>query len=417
MPTEATSAAFTETFDRIDRSLWYICDFTMEGDWIDTAWEADNITLDAGRMRLELNTQDRDGKDYTGAEIQTTAALGYGSYSVRMQASGEAGVNSNFFTYTGPWFGDAWNEIDIEILGSDPTQVWLAYHSAGGSYGKVIDLGFDASQGLHDYSFVWEPNSIRWYVDGSLVHQVVNPALAVPDTPGKLMMNIWTGLPDWMGTPDFADATASVYDSVSFTPWDGDYSHALPHLRGTRGDDRLVGTPLPEAVSARAGDDTVVGAEGLDLLRGQRGRDFLHGRAGDDALKGGAGRDVLKGGAGADVLEGSGGRDVLCGGSGADTFVFGAPKHSATGAPDRIRDWDDADVIDLSGIDADRRSAEDDAFVLLPGEVHSGDGGTLRIYHANGDTFIGGDVTGDGRDDIAIRLDGHVELTAQDFVL
>lgn len=217
-----------EDFNSLDSSFWYVSDFTMQDSWQQTAWEADNIVFSDGLMTMELNNIDRDGKEYTGSEIQSNDTFGYGTYTVQMQASGEAGVNSNFFTYTGPYFGNETNEIDIEILGSDPTQVWLAYHVAEGSHSVTVDLGFDASLDIHEYSFVWEPNSISWYVDGVLVYEVVNPDLEVPDTPSKMYMNLWAGLPEWMGTTTFTDATTSVYDQVTFTPWDGVYTYSLP---------------------------------------------------------------------------------------------------------------------------------------------------------------------------------------------
>lgn len=224
--TTTVTTGFTETFDSIDQTIWYLSDFTVDGAWLNTAWEADNISQADGTVTLTLDTTDRDGKEYTGAEIQSNDVYGYGRYEVTMQASGEAGVNSNFFTYTGPYFGNAWNEIDFEFLGKDPTKVWVNYHSAEGHYdGQWIDLGFDASTSMHDYAFVWEPNSIQWYVDGVLIHEVVNPGLAVPDTSGKIYMNIWAGSEEWLGTPTFEGSTAAIYSEVSFLSWDGVYTH------------------------------------------------------------------------------------------------------------------------------------------------------------------------------------------------
>ena len=51
----------------------------------------------------------------------------------------------------------------------------------------------------------------------------------------------------------------------------------------------------------------------------------------------------MKGGNGNDVLTGGGGRDMLSGGNGLDRFVF-----TKKAGSDRITDFEDGDVIDLS---------------------------------------------------------------------
>lgn len=220
---------FRDTFDALDRSFWYISDYTNAENWINTAWDPANATVSGGDLSLGLDTTDQDGKSYTGAEIQSNGFYGYGRYDVTMQASGDTGVNSNFFTYTGPSFGDAWNEIDFEFLGKDPTKVSLTYHTADGSdVEHWVDLGFDASAGFHAYSIIWEPNSIQWLADGNVLYEVQNPALAVPDTAGKFMMNIWTGMEGWLGTPTFTDPASAIYSDVSYTPWNGAYTYAPP---------------------------------------------------------------------------------------------------------------------------------------------------------------------------------------------
>ena len=73
---------------------------------------------------------------------------------------------------------------------------------------------------------------------------------------------------------------------------------------GSRGNDTLIGTDLPEAIN------------------GKNGRDLLLGLGGNDTLKGGNGRDTLDGGAGNDRLTGGKGNDRLTGGDGRDVFIF-----------------------------------------------------------------------------------------------
>ena len=104
-------------------------------------------------------------------------------------------------------------------------------------------------------------------------------------------------------------------------------------MNGTRGNDRLHGTPRDDMISGGKGRDMLWGAGGNDVLRGGSGDDRLDGGAGNDYLEGGSGNDKLKGGSGVDLLQGGGGNDqltdtsgngVLDGGSGNDTLTEGS---------------------------------------------------------------------------------------------
>lgn len=113
-------------------------------------------------------------------------------------------------------------------------------------------------------------------------------------------------------------------------------------IRGTTGNDVLVGTDGPDVilafdgndkieagagkdvVCAGSGKDRVYGGANDDVLLGGAGEDIISGDRGDDVLRGGAGSDVLSGGKGRDVLHGDGGDDGLYGGGGADTLSGGA---------------------------------------------------------------------------------------------
>jgi hypothetical protein len=58
-------------------------------------------------------------------------------------------------------------------------------------------------------------------------------------------------------------------------------------VRGTRGDDTLVGTPRTDVIRAFEGDDNVYGGQGDDRLYGGAGKDHLWGGDGDDLIIGG----------------------------------------------------------------------------------------------------------------------------------
>ncbi len=155
------------------------------------------------------------------------------------------------------------------------------------------------------------------------------------------------------------------------------------------------------------GNDRLVGRSGDDLVHGGRGKDIVIGRGGDDVLKGGGSKDTLNGGAGA---------DLLTGGKGADSFVFSAAKQARG---DTIADFrpGQGDIIDLRKIDADPITKGNQNFVLIGDAAFSGTAGELRSWTAKGDTYVAGDINGDGSADFKITLDGKLTLTDGDFLL
>jgi hypothetical protein len=162
------------------------------------------------------------------------------------------------------------------------------------------------------------------------------------------------------------------------------------------GDDDAIAGRIFNLGSAKA--DSAELAE-AGTFAGFGGHDRAVGGSGADALLGGRGADTLSGGAGADTVAGGRGRDVLEGGDGADVFVFA---QSSLGRIDVVRDFEAADMIDLSGVDADAGQNGDQAFRFVGADAFSGAAGELR-YHGG---RLSGDVDGDGHADLRIDVDG-----------
>jgi Ca2+-binding RTX toxin-like protein len=135
----------------------------------------------------------------------------------------------------------------------------------------------------------------------------------------------------------------------------------------------------------------------------------LIGNSGDNRLDGKAGNDKLIGGSGADSLHG---------GTGADSFIFRKILDSILTARDKIYDFSrvGGDKIDLSAIDAATTDEGDQAFTFIGTNLFSRTAGELR-YVKQSDTYIYGDVNGDGVIDFSIRLDDAIDMRATDFVL
>ena len=200
---------------------------------------------------------------------------------------------------------------------------------------------------------------------------------------------------------------------------DGTYGVQIVSMVTTKGN--VTGTAARDTVFGDGSPQKIVGGGGADFLAGGDGNDQLLGGGGADKLLGGNGNDKLAGGAARDILVGGKGADTLTGGAGADTFVFSATTDSTVAASGRdvITDFSRAqgDKIDLKTIDANTKAAGDQAFTFIGTSAFQKKAGELRYEKKSGDTFVYGDVDGDGKADFAILIDANVTLNANDFIL
>ncbi|KRE07128.1 hypothetical protein ASE63_23060 [Bosea sp. Root381] len=225
-------------------------------------------------------------------------------------------------------------------------------------------------------------------------------------------------------------------------------------LFGDAGDDRLFGG---------AGDDRLEGGTGNDFVVGGAGNDLFVASAGDgndtyygDDLEGGTGIDTLdmsaitanitvnlgtgllgRGnayssqtgsdtlwsienvatGSGNDTITASDAVNVMEGGAGNDTFRFTSGQ-AADG--DTILDFEPGDRLDLSGIDADRGTAGDQAFTIVSGSEFTASAQLLVTYETREDgeyTVLRGNVDGGPDADFELSLKGTHVLNSGNVTL
>lgn len=73
-------------------------------------------------------------------------------------------------------------------------------------------------------------------------------------------------------------------------------------IRGTAGDDLILGGGIQNLILAGAGDDCIIAGGGNDRVFGNAGNDILFGDSGDERLAGGPGNDTCSPGGGSDIL-------------------------------------------------------------------------------------------------------------------
>ena len=198
-------------------------------------------------------------------------------------------------------------------------------------------------------------------------------------------------------------------------------------LNGGAGSDVLVyalsaaGVTVNLATGAASGGDAQGDMiSGFERISGSPFADALSGNGAANYLFGGLGDDKIRGGSGADTIGGSGGRDEMWGGGAGDTFVFTSASESGTTTATR-----DA-IMDFSRSQGDRIDLDIDSAAGTPGlsdplEFRGQNTFTeerqVRFVHQDGDTIVQVNLQGSSGADLAIRLEGIVNLQASDFIL
>jgi endo-1,3-1,4-beta-glycanase ExoK len=221
----AIGGNFVDNFDSFDTGRWHKADGWTNGSMFNLGWRADHVWHSGGVMGLNLDNatcpSGCSGKPYASGEYRTNDMFTYGRFETRMQAVKNSGTVTALFTYTGPSDGQPWDEIDVEILGKNTTQMQTNYFTNGvGGHETIINLGFDASTGYHDYAFEWRQGSISWFVDGRLVHQENGSRGPLPTHPQRIMMNLWPGIgvDGWLGPFTYPGRTlTATYDWARYT--------------------------------------------------------------------------------------------------------------------------------------------------------------------------------------------------------
>ena len=216
-----------------------------------------------------------------------------------------------------------------------------------------------------------------------------------------------SGVLSFASSPNFESATDSDGDNI--------YHLVISASDGSFNDTQQIAV----AVANIADGITLTGTSSGNSLSGTVAEDTLRGLGGNDTLSGGAGADLLDGGVGNDSLTGGIGGDQLIGGGGADQFLLTSISDSQAGSLDVIADFSkaDRDKIGLSAIDANIHLAKDQKFAFIGTAGFSGTAGQLRYEQVDGNTFVMGDVDGDGTADFTIQLVGVFSLTSGDFSL
>lgn len=196
---------------------------------------ANAATDGSGNLALTLRAADGSLDCYYGTCEYTSARLiswhkaefAYGRIESRLKVPQGTGIWPAFWSLgtdidRNPWPGTG--EIDfMEFVGRLPNEIFGTIHgpgyAGGASFGDIYDFGEPVYNEYHTYTIEWEPNLIRWYVDGILYHEAT-PADVAPNEwvfndPVFLLLNVAVG-GNFGGTvgPDLAPPQSMLVDYV-----------------------------------------------------------------------------------------------------------------------------------------------------------------------------------------------------------
>lgn len=191
----------------------------------------ENTTVANGMLVITARREDYGGRLYTSARIRTEGKFSqaYGRFEARIKIPYGQGIWPAFWmmgedisTVNWPTCG----EIDVmENIGREPGTVYGTMHGpppsapyhVGSSY--TLPGGARLADDFHIYGVEWEPNVIRWYLDGVL-YFTATPA-NVPEgktwvfnKPFHMLLNVAVG-GNWPGNPD----STTVFPQTMQVDW------------------------------------------------------------------------------------------------------------------------------------------------------------------------------------------------------
>ena len=178
---------------------------------------SENSRVEDGNLVIEARRENLLDQSYTSARLisKDLADWTYGRFEIRAKLPKTQGLWPAIWMLPTDNAYGSWpssGEIDImELLGHTPEILYGTAHF-GNSYAdrnyltgqKRLEEG-DFSQDFHVFSVEWLPDTLRWYLDDEIYHQVlrkdVEPYRWPFDKPFHMLLNVAVG-GDWPGNPD-----------------------------------------------------------------------------------------------------------------------------------------------------------------------------------------------------------------------
>jgi beta-glucanase (GH16 family) len=184
-------------------------------------WSPANVVVEDGMLRLISKRESLGGKAYTSGAVTTKGKRTFveGRLEVRARLPKGQGLWPAIWTREADMPSpDNGAEIDLmEMLGNDPTRIYMTNHSWGtsaddGHHTQHLQCqysGSDFSAEFHTYAIEVDSGALRWFIDG--VQQCGPTAVGLPSIPNHLLLNASIG-GVWGGDPDATTVFPQYFD-------------------------------------------------------------------------------------------------------------------------------------------------------------------------------------------------------------
>lgn len=168
-------------------------------------------------------------KPYLSGVITTSDyfKMTYGYVEMSARLAGGEGLLSTFYLFNQDYHKNK-PEIDIvEYIGSRPDKSYQTYHYYDSNRARQFSgekhssptmetsVGENLSAGFHNYSVLWEPGVVVWFIDGQEVRRMTGAR--VSDEPMNIIAQLVVGS-SWIGSPS-ADVIPAEFEIDYIRAW------------------------------------------------------------------------------------------------------------------------------------------------------------------------------------------------------
>ncbi len=214
--------SWQDDFNTLNTSTWQLQSFTYAGNL--AMFTPNNASVNNGIFTMSLTANPSSTTSpYYGVEMRSAQTLTYGKVSSRVRFATGSGVVSGLVLFYTPYPNCNWNEIDIEHLGDSSNtsqlnaQVYTGTPVAGCTTSVtptqdplVVNLGFNAETGFHQYDIEWTPTSVKFYGDCVLL-RTWTANIARMTLAQTILYTIWaSSSAAWAGAVNSSSAPTSA---------------------------------------------------------------------------------------------------------------------------------------------------------------------------------------------------------------
>ena len=204
--------------NRLDDTKW----FPNNPGWLGRQpgyFNPKNVRIDGGMLHLDAKKETLENlpkgyHTFTTAFVKSRKLVRYGYFEIRAQAMDSQASSAFWFYNITP---EIWSEIDVFEIGArtQPHNYYMnthLFHTLVETFhwhkSQIWKAPYNLAKEFHIYGFEWDPDTLRYYVDGTMVREEKNSHW---HQPLALCFDSET-FPTWFGLPkdDALPATFSI---------------------------------------------------------------------------------------------------------------------------------------------------------------------------------------------------------------